>query len=394
MNRTAFPILLSAILVVLATTVVSVPGATAADKERVIHRFKAEQAEKFSEASLIFDSAGNLYGATTGLEGVQNASVFELTPTSSGHWNEKILYLTDNCSGAIYRAVTFDSAGNLWGANGGGGDCNAGGYVFELRPRSHGRWKERTIRPFYGECPNGPLLWDAAGNLYGTSNGCYDGENGTVFELTPKVGAGWKVSVLARISRPNQLIFDKVGNIYGTTYTSVFKLTRKSNGKWKETTLYSFGVGSTFAGVVFDPAGNLYGTTFTGGTYGFGTVFELTPTSGDNWNVSVLYNFKGGNDGETPYASVAFDQSGNLYGTTVNGGLTGSYCGGSTCGTVFKLTPTSGGRWRESIVHRFRGSEDGANPYTGVIFDKAGNLYGTTKGGGDAGFGTVFEITP
>ena len=141
------------------------------------------------------------------------------------------------------------------------------------------------------------------------------------------------------------------------------------------------------AGLIFDTAGNLYGTTSEGGTYGYGTVFELTPQAGGGWTEQVLHNFNG-TDGAYPYASLIFDAAGNLYGTTSGGG-TYSY------GTVFELTPQAGGGWTEQVLYNFNGDgTDGANPYAGLIFDAAGNLYGTTLRGGTYGGGTVFELTP
>jgi len=202
------------------------------------------------------------------------------------------------------------------------------------------------------------------------------------------------------------LIFDKVGNLYGTTefggtynQGTVFGITRNSGGSWTETVLYNFTGGADggqpTASLVFDTAGNLYGTTGFGGNgncnLGCGTAFQLTPGSG-GWTQTVLYTFTGGSDGREPYARLLFDAAGNLYGTTLLGGNIGSACS-TGCGTVFKLTRGSGG-WTESVPYAFAGGSDGASPYDGLVFDKAGNLYGTTYAGGTAGKGAVFKLTP
>jgi uncharacterized repeat protein (TIGR03803 family) len=213
------------------------------------------------------------------------------------------------------------------------------------------------------------------------------------------------------------LIFDANGNLYGTTQLggtgsgckasgcgAVFELI-PDNGKWTEKVLYSFcrtsGCSDGWfprAGLIFDSAGNLYGTTFYGGTNGeqcyptgCGTVFELTPDNG-KWTEKVLYRFCANSscfDGGFPTGGVIFDTAGNLYGTTRFGG-TYFY------GTVFELTPHNG-KWTEKVLHSFVGNgSDGVGPYAGLIFDPAGNLYSTTFAGG-AGlglYGTVFEIIP
>jgi uncharacterized repeat protein (TIGR03803 family) len=202
------------------------------------------------------------------------------------------------------------------------------------------------------------------------------------------------------------LIFDKAGNLYGTTefggsngQGTVFEIAPNSNGSWTETVLYDF-TGSTdggqpYASLVFDSAGNLYGTTNFGGiancNLGCGTVFKLTPGSG-GWTESVLYTFTGGADGREPYARLLFDPTGNLYGTTLLGGNIGSVCS-EGCGTVFKLTPGSSG-WTESVLYAFQGAADGASPYAGLTRDPTGNLYGTAYAGGASANGVVFKLSP
>jgi len=202
------------------------------------------------------------------------------------------------------------------------------------------------------------------------------------------------------------LTLDRAGNLYGTTEFgaisnagTVFKLSHAGSG-WVVSTLYAFRDGSDGGNpsgrVVFGPDGGLYGTTSEGGLFSnTGTVFELRPPAtvchsvSCPWTHTVLYRFGGGGDGYAPgFEDLVFDRTGNVYGTTTDGGLPGCLCG-----DVFQLTP-SGGTWTESILYRFAGGDDGSTPYSGVIFDSAGNLYGSTFEGGANGEGTVFELSP
>jgi uncharacterized repeat protein (TIGR03803 family) len=196
------------------------------------------------------------------------------------------------------------------------------------------------------------------------------------------------------------------GNLYGTTALGgsvrvVFQLTPKPNGSWTERVLHRFTYGKDgvqpIASVIFDTGGNLYGMTYTGGNLndcrggGCGVVYKLAPNSRGGWSETLLHTFTGGKDGAFPLDSVIFDQVGNLYSTTLEGGSL-SNCGGAGCGVVFKLTLNSegcGGRRCCTASWTVRG----AFP-DGVIFDAAVNLYGTTRGDGKTTFGSVFEITP
>jgi uncharacterized repeat protein (TIGR03803 family) len=251
-----------------------------------------------------------------------------------------------------------------------------------------------------------------------------------VFELSPpSVGGGpWTETVLCTFTGGSDggvpyagLIFDAGGNLYGTTsgggsstYGVVFELSPPSGGSspWNETVLYAFtGVDdgeSPLASLIFDSKGNLYGIAF-GGKAGYGVAFELTPPSGGSgpWNEAVLYTFHSRSDGGYPDAGLIFDSKGNLYGTTGQGGnLSGSNCSGSSgCGVVFELSPPTGGTgsWTESVLYTFNGGGDGADPSAGLIFDAKGNFYGTAYSGGDmsgsncsgtGGCGVVFELSP
>ena len=205
-----------------------------------------------------------------------------------------------------------------------------------------------------GTFPLDRLIFDAAGNLYGTTlaGGIPGIDGGTVFELMPAAGGHWTEQVLHEFGNGSDgyapfagLIFDAAGNLYGTTSTggtyfhgAVFELTPNRSGGWTETVQYSFQGYPTdgdgpMAGLIFDAAGNLYGTTYFGGTYGPGTAFELTPTQGGGWTETVLHNFGNGTDGVWPDAGLIFDPAGNLHGTTEHGGTYNYY------GTVFELTP-------------------------------------------------------
>lgn len=175
-----------------------------------------------------------------------------------------------------------------------------------------------------------------------------------------------------------------------------------ANGAWAAGTLkvlQAFGTGSLregsdlYAGLILDSSGNLYGVAESGGTYGFGVVYELSRAPGGAWTETVLYNFKGGaQDGASPHATLMADSAGNLYGTTVNGGLAGKTCR-TGCGTVFMLAAAAG-QWQESVLYRFTGGADGAIPYAGVTMDSAGNLYGAAISGGASGAGAVYKVSP
>ena len=414
----------AALAIFAVTLLVTSTWAATNWNEKVLHNFNNNGTDgHFPSAGLILDAAGNLYGTTYVGGAYGYGMVFELTPAAGGGWTEQVLHSFDyngTDGGYPYAGLIFDKNGNLYGTTDVGGDlaCNAPygcGTVFQLTPAAGGGWNEKVLYSFEGN-PDGAdpyagLIFDAAGNLYGTTSyggtyrncryGC-----GTVFELTPAAGGGWTETVLHSFDgNPDGanplfggLIFDAAGNLYGTTYQggtysygTVFELTPPAGGGWTEKVLYSFnndGMDGVWpeSGPIFDAAGNLYGTTRQGGTYGGGTVFELTPTPGGGWTEQVLHYFGNGMDGVIPYAGLIFDAAGNPYGSTEGGGDYGD-------GTVFELTPATGGGWTEQVLHSFNGT-DGYCPWTGLIFDVGGNLYGTTTGGGTYGGGTVFELTP
>lgn len=247
-----------------------------------------------------------------------------------------------------------------------------------------------------GGNPLDGLTLGSAGSLYGTTNAGGVSSYGVVFKVT-KTGVETVVHEFTGGTDgaypQGGLVRDTGGNFFGTTTAggasnngTVFGFTAAG----KEGVLYSFAGGTDGAvpqaGLALDAAGNLYGTTSAGGLYGNGTVFKITrPAKGGKWTETVLYNFGTGPDGSVPVASVAFDKSGNLYGTTSAGGTSGN-------GTIFELVP-SGSSWTETILHNFQNADDGAVPYGGLISDAAGNFYGSATEGGTGGGGTIFELT-
>jgi uncharacterized repeat protein (TIGR03803 family) len=405
-------------LTILATVTLLVTGAWAAPHETVLHRFHPGGGGT-DPSALIFDTAGNLYGTMPGQQSIDGCfgdcgRVFELTRNASGGWTEKVLHRFNGSDGnEPIASLVMDADGNLYGTTVWGGrtakECRGGcGLVFELSPHAGGAWTERVIHHFHGRDGEGPgasLLLDASGNLYGTTPGGGVFGSGVAFKLTRKAG-GWTEEVLHHFHDKDGinpwagLISDGSGNLYGTTSQgglfhsgTVFKLMPKVNGGWTEKVLHHFAPNGRdgmdpLAGVIIDASGNLYGTTFGGGSFDAGTVFELMPKANGGWTEKVLHDFApNGRDGVAPNAGVIIDTSGNLYGTTQGGGL-------FFFGTVFELTPHAGGVWTQKLLHDFHG-RDGAGPYTGLTFDDAGNLYGTTQGGGggSCSCGVVFKIT-
>jgi uncharacterized repeat protein (TIGR03803 family) len=328
------------------------------------------------------------------------------------------------------RSLIFDAVGNLYGTTYAGGTPYQYGFgtVFELSPAVDGTWTETVLYSFGstdadGLVPSSGVILDEAGNLYGTTTqgGAYghieEYPGGTAFELSPGAGASWTETILHSFGSGNDgyfpqagLTLDAAGNLYGATVSggrgtecpnqgcgTVFELSL-SGGAWTETVLHDFnGSGASpftpYAGVILDSAGNLYGTTGSGG-YGSGTVFELSHAGGGSWKLTVLHGFGHGTDGIMPEDNLVFDAAGNLYGTTFCGGAYGG-CE-SFSGTVFELSPGVGGAWSEKVLHSFGHGSDGSFPYADLIVDAAGNLYGTTSAGGAFGGygGTVFEIRP
>ncbi len=404
----------SALLVLL---IFGVLGAASGQTERVLYSFCAQTNcadGRYPQAGLVFDQKGNLYGTTNegGAPGFYYGAVFKLTPKGK----ETVLYSfcsQNRCADGAWpiAGLVFDQKGNLYGTTNGGGAYGFGG-VFKLTPKG----KETVLYSFCpqgvyhctdGEYPYAGVVLDRKGNLYGTTlyGGAYG--SGGVFKLTPK---GKEIVLYSFCpqgiyqctdgSGPAAgLIFDQKGNLYGTTvgggaygYGTAFELTAEG----QETVVHSFCAQGGFfcpdgsgpvAGLIFDQKGNLYGTTVGGGAYGYGTAFELTAEGQE----TVLYSFcaqnsggKNCTDGAGPKAGLVFDQKGNLYGTTDEGG-------DSYSGVVFKVTPEG----QETVLYSFCTQDhcyDGLFPVAGLVLDQRGNLYGTTGEGGAYGGGVVFKV--
>jgi uncharacterized repeat protein (TIGR03803 family) len=449
----------------LVLVILSLASAASAEwKEKVLYSFQGLPDGSSPVGAVVFDKAGNLYGATrnggsSSCPSVQQCgTVYQLAPPAKqgGPWTETVLYIfkgnTSNDGASPYGGLVIDAAGNLYGTTGYGGTGNCTvlgsklgcGTVFELSPpkQKGGPWTETVLYSFptpkQGFVPWGDLVFDGAGNLYGAT--IYGGGYGTncgdayyqycgaVFELSPPKtkGGQWTEKTLHGFkgntdgANPNGgLVLDSKGNVYGTTYLggtqsaqcgsvgcgTAFELRppAKRGGGWTENVLHRFyyntlDASNPMAGLVFDLRGNLYGTSLRGGPGPGGTVFRLSPSSKKRgtWTETTLHGFNGNEGGYDPEGALIFDASGNLYSTTNVGR------GGSLRGNVFQLKPPSGkGRdWTLSTIHGFTGIPDGENPTGSLTSDKASNLYSTTQYGGSGsgcsftGCGVVFEVLP
>jgi uncharacterized repeat protein (TIGR03803 family) len=446
--------LFAIVLIILMVTA----AASAAWKEKVLYSFQSGNDGYTPAGGVVFDKAGNLYGVNSwggsGCPSPGCGTVYQLSPPvqKGGAWTETIIHafqgLPANDGYTPEGGLIIDSLGNLYGTTsmGGNGPCVllgslAGcGIVYELSPPTGGQWTYAVLYNFQGNndgyFPSGNLTFDKAGNLYGATefgggkgyDNCnkFYGYCGTIFELSPpkQKGGAWMERVLHKFAggsdgtNPNGgLIFGGAGSIYGTTYFggnesgecnggvggigcgTVFKLvppTRKG-GAWKEKVLHRFNGrdgDNPAARVVFGGNGDLYCTTFGGGGGNFpsGAIVQLVPHSNGPWTEHMLHSFQDGADGGEPRGGVVFDAGGNLYGTATGGGAVGN-------GTLFQLRRT-GKSWTFTAAYSFTVSPDGAYPAGDLIFDRAGNLYGTTQRGGSGqacgnyGCGTVFEIKP
>ena len=320
-------------------------------------------------------------------------TVFELSPppTKSGQWTYTILYSFKSGKDGYLPLgnLVFDGAGNLYGATyfggGKGTTCNPDyqycGTVFELTPprTKGGKWTEKVLYSFKGAPagaqfgdganPNGGLVLDKKGAIYGTT---YFGGNNVKGEC--EGGSG------------------------GTGCGIVFALQPPTTkgGTWKEKVLHRFNGqdgSNSAAGVVFDGKGNLYGTTYFGPPNGNGLVFEVRKPSAKvhSWKETILHLFSDGSDGGYPRAGLIFDAGGDLFGSSSSG---------QDGGAVFRMKPPglAGGTWNFVALHTFGAIPDGIVPGAALVLDKTGNLYSTTEFGGTgqscgSGCGTVFELS-
>ncbi len=421
--------------IAMAVITFSLAVSAQAQTETVLYNFGPGWAGNYPDGTVALDGAGNIFGSTQSGANCCG-TVYELSPASGGGWTYKVLrgFGLNSYGAGVAPTLTRDSAGNLYGTTINGGDtsknCNGigCGVVFKLSPTTSGQWSETVLHTFSGGPdggnPFGSLLVASDGSIYGIAErggndhqcttkyvqGC-----GVVFKLSNS-GAGWREAVLYTFSNavgsgPNGgLVMDAAGNLYGTTAGGapiLFELTPTSSGEWTETTLVNFldtTWGSPVSGVIADAAGNLYGTAYgTEGNCPFrgacGAVFELSPAAGGGWTQSVLHTFTAGTDFAYPF-NVSMDTAGNLYGVAIYGYADNTDCGTYGCGGVFELSPSTGGTWTETILHKFTDGADGnPNGLSGVAVDASGNIFGTAAAGGNNltncgdGCGVIFEIT-
>ncbi len=389
----------------------------AAQSLKIIHTFDDVAKGARPRAALTSDAAGNFYGTTYTGAPDGNGTVFELSPPTAGKkkWTQTVLHrFNAKVQDGIYpdSSVILDQQGNLYGTTSEGG-VNDAGTVFELVApgETGGKWKHVVLHRFTGGkdggTPHGTLVFGPDGALYGAAGFGGSSGAGLIYRFAPDAKGKWKEKMLYNFTNGADggypyctPVFDSAGNLYGTTLNGgnagngvVFELTPGSGKSWTETVLHSFDNSDDGAeprmGVIMDSAGNLYGTTETGGSIGYGAVFEMNPPAQgqQSWTESVIYSFDFSPNGGTPgYSGLAMDSGGNLYGTTQTGG-TGKN------GVAFELSPQQGGAWTETLLHTFEGSPDGSQPEAGLLLGANGDLYGTTFYGGDsASSGVVFRI--
>jgi len=353
--------------------------------------------------------------------------------------------------GSPVDGLMMNAKGTLFGTTSAGGTA-ALGAVFQMS----GRGTQKVLHSFQGGAdgatPNGGVIEDAKGTLFGTTTAGGAAGAGTVYSLrgqTETVLYSFAGGTSDGMAPQAGLVQDASGNLYGTTTAggaagngTVFELIapKSRKGAWAEKVLYSFGTGTDGAApvgrVVLDTAGNLYGTTSLGGASGYGTVFQLKP--GATWTETILHSFQNTDDGNTPYAGLVADASGNFYGAATAGGNNGggtifelspsngsftfavlasvpgwgvsgtfrdilvqpngviyatTHCDGTnSAGSIYELT-LSGGVWTYTELYDFTGGSDGQYSISNLVL-KGSKLYGTTIGGGANGAGTVYAFTP
>ena len=418
LNLMLLPAMLVSVLLVANHAMASGP------QERTLYTFLGQSngGGPFEMDGLIADQSGNLYGTAT--QGGQKGDgvVFELTPPSApgAPWTETVLYSFQNGSDgeSPMGGLIFDAAGNLYGTTAYGGKTGNGS-VFELSPPAlaGGAWTETTLYHFLGgtdgEVPVSGVILDSKGNLYGTTYYGAVGNNGMVFELSPPAvqGGSWTETIIHTFPGPlgsnpvgahpnGGLLLNPQGALFGTAITGgsgswgvVFKLAPPLTGQknWRAEVLYNFTDGSDgsipMGNLALGPNGSLYGVAaqFSGfNGFGYGMVYQMTPPTvpGGSWTQTTIYTFIGGGSDAVP-VNVMY-HAGKLYGTTE-----GQY---NFNGEIFELT-LQGGIWAETILHAFTGT-DGTYPVARLTYNNKGGFYGSTLSGGRDGSGVFFEVIP
>jgi uncharacterized repeat protein (TIGR03803 family) len=381
----------------------------------VLHYFTGGSDGGNPTAGVTVAAAGTLYGTAAGGQS-QYGAVFKLTQRGSGWTLDPLYDFTGSGGAYPYSGVVIGPSGAPYGTTIGGGYGVGTVYELRPPATACKTaicyWSETVPHAFTGNVGDGGfpeygnVTFDQAGNMYGTTSAFGAFACGVVWELTPSAG-GWTESVLYNFtggtdgcSPASGVIFDTAGNLYGTTACifacegqglgTIYQLV-PSNGGWVENTLLEFNASTgthPIGTLTADQSGNFYGTASEDGPNGSGTVYELSPSNG-GWTFSLVYAFSSCN----PLAGVTLGPDGNLYGVCQDGGANAE-------GWVFKMPPTCNQTCTPTDLHDFNGTE-GADPQGPVAFDASGNLYGTTFEGGigdcSASLGTcgvVWEITP
>jgi len=367
--------------------------ALAADREKIVHVYGADGAEN-PTSTLISDSLGNLYGTTFYDNKNDAGTVFALLRQTSGGRKYKLLHRFRKFEGCYPEGtLVIDSDGILFGTtfDGAAHDC---GSVYQIKQASSGKWAETTLHSFGGgDCyAIGGLAIDKQHNLYGTTASGGKDNLGVAFKMTRKANGHWSYTRLHNFNTnepypTTNLVIPASGNIYGGDQNGIFVLQFR-NGKWSEHTAYTFRKKTDgfvpHGDLVFDPHGNLYGTTSVGGAFNFGAAYVLTNVNG-KWTSTVMHSFGEGQDGRGSLSGVTITPTGSVVGTTTAGGAYNR-------GIIYELTPNNTG-WRETILHSFAGGTDGNRPVGGLFVESSGTIDGTTYDGGARHQGIAFQLT-